>query len=97
MVGLALAVLGAVFTAGMWHTALTEHYYYRKASAIFPAFAILGLGLLVFPIDVEELRERYGVEKLERFEHYPLAWKVLMFVAIAAGIANWFAISRLGE
>ncbi len=43
--GLFLLLLGGGFTIWSWYTALTEGYYYRKAVAFFPAFAVVGLGL----------------------------------------------------
>jgi hypothetical protein len=93
--GLLLFLVGAGFTAWCWYTALTEGYYYRKAVAIFPAFAVIGLGLLVFPIDVEQIRAEHGVDKPSKFAHYPLEWKLLFFVALAAALVNWIAIANL--
>jgi hypothetical protein len=95
LVGLFVLVLGGGFTAWSWYTALTEGYYYRKAVALFPVLAIAGLGLLLFPIDGDRLRAEHGVETPQSLAHYPLAWKVLFVVALAAGLGNWLALSRL--
>jgi hypothetical protein len=94
LLGLLLLVLGGGFTVWSWYTALTEGYYYRKAVALFPAFAVLGLGMILFPIDIERLRAEHGVDKPEKFAHYPPAWKVTVFVAVLAGLGNWLAISQ---
>jgi len=94
LIGLLVLILGGGFTAWSWYTALTEGYYYRKAVALFPVFAVVGLGLLLFPIDVKRLQAEHGVRRPQSLAHYPLAWKVLFFVALAAGLGNWLAISQ---
>jgi hypothetical protein len=90
-----MMALGGGFTGWSWHTALTEDTYYRKVVFLFPCFLVIGLGALLFPIDVERLRAEYGVEKIERFRQLPLVWKVLTFVAPFAGLANWWAIAHI--
>jgi hypothetical protein len=95
LVGLLLFILGIGFSAWSWYTALTEGSYHREAVATFPVFAVVGLGLLFFPLDMEKIRAEHGVDKPRQFSHYPTAWKVLFFVALAAGLVNWLAISRL--
>ncbi len=52
--GVLIALLGGGFTAWSWYTALNEGYFYRKASMLFPAFFILGVGLIIFPGYKEE-------------------------------------------
>jgi hypothetical protein len=93
--GLFLFLLGSGITVWAWHIALTEGYYYRKVMALPPAFAVLGLGMLFFPIDAEQLRAEHGVDRPQKFAHYPPEWKVLFFVAVAAGLGNWYAIAHL--
>jgi hypothetical protein len=95
LAGLLLFILGGGFSAWSWYTALTDGSYYREAVAIFPAFAVVGLGLLFFPVDMEQFRAEHGVDRPRQFAHYPIAWKVLFFVALAAGLGNWLAISQL--
>ena len=94
LVGLLLLAVGGGFTVWSWYTALTAGYYYRNAVAFFPAFAVIGLGLLLFPLDVERLRAEHGVERPKKLAHYPPAWKVLFFAAVLAGLGNWLAISQ---
>jgi hypothetical protein len=94
LLGLALLALGSGFTAWSWYTALNEGYYHRKAVALYPVFAVAGLGLLLFPLDMERLRAEHGVEKPQKLAHYPLVWKVLVVVALLAGLGNWLAISQ---
>lgn len=95
LVGLLSLALGGGFTAWSWYTALHEGYYYRKAVVFFPFFAVLGLGMLLFPIDMDRLRAEHGVDKPQKLAHYPLAWKVLFVVGLAASLGNWLAISQL--
>ncbi len=52
--GVLIALLGGGFTAWSWYTALNEGYFYRKASMLFPAFFILGVGSIIFPGYKEE-------------------------------------------
>ena len=58
-------------------------------------FLFLGLGMLLFPIDRDRLRAEHGVDKPLTLAHYPLSWKILVGVAVAAGLANWVAIAQL--
>ena len=92
--GVFLLLLGGWFTMDSWRTFLNEGYYYRKAVALFPVFAVCGLGLILFPLDFERLRAEHGVDKPTKFAHYPPAWKVLFFVMLLAGFGNWFAIAH---
>lgn len=95
LVGVLLLAVAAGFTAWVWYTALTEGSYYRKAAAIFPAFVVIGLGMALFPIDVDKLRAKHSVEHIQSFRQLPLAWKVLLFVALVAGFGNWYALAQL--
>ncbi|HEX5271683.1 MAG TPA: hypothetical protein VFW33_14395 [Gemmataceae bacterium] len=94
VVGLLLFALGGGATAWSWYTALTAGYYYRKAVVAFPAFAVAGLGLLLFPIDADKLWAEHGVDRPQKFAHYPLSWKVLFVLALLAAVGNWLAISQ---
>ncbi|HLN26564.1 MAG TPA: hypothetical protein VK395_02400 [Gemmataceae bacterium] len=95
LIGLLAFAGGLGLTGWVWHTALTEGEYYRKAAALPPLLAVFGLGLLLFPIDVEKLKAEHGVEKFESWHQMPLEWKVLLFVALAAALGNWYAIAQL--
>jgi hypothetical protein len=66
------------------------------AAAIAPFLAVVGLGLLLVPIDVDRHRARYGTDRPETFAELPAAWKVLAVVGFAAGIAHWLAWSAIG-
>jgi hypothetical protein len=108
LVGLLILLVAGGFTAWIWHTALTEGTYYRKAAALFPAFAVIGLGMLLFPTDVDRLREviglglwlsrlraERGVEKVMSLNQIPPVWWGVLVAAVAAGLGNWYALSQL--
>ncbi|MBN9122950.1 MAG: hypothetical protein J0I06_28070 [Planctomycetes bacterium] len=94
LVGVFLLILGGGFTAWSWYTALNEGYYYRKAVVLFPFFAAIGLGGLLFPIDMARVRAEYGVDRPQKLTHYPTAWKVLFAAGLVAGFGNWLALSQ---
>jgi hypothetical protein len=58
-------------------------------------FFVLGLGMILFPIDVDKLRAEHGVEKVQSFGQLPPAWKVVLVAALAAGFGIWYAIAHL--
>ncbi len=93
--GLVMAAAAGGFTAYTWYLALTEGYYYRRAVAFFPAFLVIGIGLMAFPLDVDRFREQHGVDRPQSFAQLPTSWKILVFAAIGAGLVNWYAISQL--
>ena len=92
--GLFLFAVGVGFTLWSWHTLLTENYYYPKVAALFPAIAVCGLCVFIFPLNYDRLHAEHGVDKPTKFVHYPLEWKLFFFLALAAGLINWFAISH---
>jgi hypothetical protein len=93
--GVVMVLVAGGFTAWIWHTALTEGYYYRKAAAIFPAFAVIGLGMLLFPIDMDRLKAEHGVDKVESMSQLPPVWWGVLVAAVAAGLGNWYALAQL--
>src|SRR5260370_35607393 len=78
---------GAGVTGWIWHRALTEGYYYRKSAMLFPAFLVIGLGMVLFPIDAEKLKAEYGVEKIQSYRHVPPAWGGVIISAFLAGVS----------
>jgi hypothetical protein len=95
--GTILFILGAGATAWTWHSALTEGEYYPKVAMLGPAFAVVAIGMIVFPMDMEQLRLEHGVPKPDklRFAHFPLIWKAITVVAVIAGVVDWIAIEWL--
>src|SRR5262245_4504688 len=92
--GLFIALIGCGFTAWSWRTALIEGYYYSNASLVFPAFCVVGLGLILFPGYKEErLARGEDISQMSGHELITARWWAILVVALAAGIGNYFFIS----
>lgn len=96
LAGFFIALLGAGFTGWTWYTAFCEGYFYRKASMIFPAFFVLGLGMILFPGYKEERIARG--EDLSSMKGWKLItprwWAILIIALVAAGL-NYLLLSSL--
>lgn len=92
--GVFIALLGLGFTAWGWYTALHENYYYEKASVIFPAFAVMGLGMILFPGYKEERIARgEDISRLSGFHLLTVRWWVIIIVALLAGFGNFLLLT----
>lgn len=91
--GMIIALTGAGFSTWGWYTALYKGYFYNKAAMIFPAFCVLGLGLILFPGYKEE-RVLHGedISRLKGMALLTLRWRVILFLALAAGGANYLML-----
>lgn len=88
--GLLIALVSGGGTAWMWYTALTEGYFYRKASMLLPAFCVLGLGLILFPGYKEERTARgENITGLTGVRLITPRWWVILTLALAAGVGNY--------
>lgn len=59
---------------------------------LFPALMVMGLGLLIFPVDPQKLRDKWGVDKIESIGHVPGIWWIIIAISILVGIGNYFLI-----
>lgn len=92
--GLFIAALGGGFTTWGWYTLLTAGYYYPKASAIFPAFCVLGLSLILFPGYREErLARGEDLSGLSGTQLLTRRWWAILLVAMAAGLVNFLLMA----
>ena len=91
LLGLVFLIVFGGATAYCWYTALTESWYSAYV-VVLPFFAVLGLGVLVFPLDKDQLRAEHGVDKPEKWAHYPRTWKLMVVVAIMVCVGNMLAI-----
>ena len=94
--GLFMALLGAGFTGWSWYTALYQGYFYPKASMLFPAVFVLGLGIIAFPGYKEERIARgEDISRLQGWRLITPRWWAILIVALLAGAANYFLLSSL--
>ncbi|MDB5292837.1 MAG: hypothetical protein JWL69_4078 [Phycisphaerales bacterium] len=93
--GLFLVALSTPFIFYEWNLAANEGYYRIKAAVLFPAFAVGGLGLILFPIDYKRLKAEHGIDRIALFRQYPLSLRIWTFVTLAAALGNWWAIDSL--
>ena len=93
--GLFVLALGCGFTAWAWFSALHDGHSRPKTAAAFSFMAVAGLTTFLFPIDRERLRAEHGVDSPQTWAHCPLAWKLLLILALLASFGNLLALSRL--
>jgi len=87
--GLFLLVTGGGFIAWTWFTALTRGYLNVWASYVFPAFFIVGLGLILFPGYREErLARGEDISHVQGYALITTRWWVIIIVALLSAIAN---------
>jgi hypothetical protein len=91
--GVLLITLGAGYTIYEWREALTSGIYHPKAAFLFPTVAVLGLAVLLSPINKDELLGKYGVERPSSLAHYNWGQRILFILALVAGALNWALIS----
>ncbi|HEX8912579.1 MAG TPA: hypothetical protein VF796_09500 [Humisphaera sp.] len=97
LAGVAMIALGGWFTYDGWVKLLDEGYYYPKSAALFPLFAMGGLGMLLFPVDYDQLEAEHGVAKVELWRHMPSIWKAWSALCVVAALGNWYAMAHFGE
>jgi len=91
--GLFLFVLGLSLTLWFWTRGVSQGYIYISASMLFPAFMIMGIGFMAFPINPRVMKEKWGVEKIESVAQIPGIWWVIITLSILIGIGNYFVLS----
>jgi len=93
ILGLVLFILGLSLTAWFWLRGMSDGYIYINASMLFPAFMIMGIGFLLFPIDPRAMKKKWGVEKIESVAQIPGIWWIILILSIIVGIGNYFILS----
>ncbi len=92
--GLLMVLVGGGFTGWTWYTALTGEYYFRKASMLFPAFCVLGLGMILFPSYKEErLARGEDLSGLSGAQLLTPRWWIIVVLALMAGFGNYLMLS----
>ncbi len=96
LAGLLIAFVSLGLIAWNWHLALARRVFWVKASMIFPAFLVLGVGMMLFPSYREERVARgEDISKLQGFRLITARWWVIILVALALGAADYLALSWL--
>jgi hypothetical protein len=93
MFGVMTGAGGIAATLFFWRSALSSGQYSRVAAALLPAVSILGLGLALLPLELEEPPTWPNVADDQGFPRLPLAWQYVILAAVLAGLANWYAIA----
>ena len=94
--GFFIALMGAAFTVWTWYTALSQGYFYRRASLIFPAFLIIGLALAIVPGYKEERIARgEDISLLHGARLITRRWWGILIAALAAGGLNYLLLSYI--
>jgi hypothetical protein len=91
-VGLLLVVLFGPAIYLVWRSALAGGHYSPTAAALLPVVAIVGLGLALFPVDIDGMREEAKVFGDRFAPHVPLIWQYILLAAVLAGLGNWYAL-----
>ncbi len=92
-------IAGFLFATGltywMWHVALNDGFYYPGLAILAPVIAVTALGMVLFPLDPDQMLAKHGVYKPQKFSHYPPLWKFIVILSFIAGCGNWYAIAQL--
>lgn len=95
--GILIAAIGGVGTVWTWRQALSEGYFYLKASTLLPAFLVLGLALIAIPGYKEERIERgEDMSGLSGFELITPRWWAVLVIALVAGFGNFLLLKGKG-
>jgi hypothetical protein len=87
--GFFMLSIGACLFLWTWKRALAYCRYQTSAAFFFPVFAIIGLGLIIFP-----LGEKFQGQQLE-LSKLPFIWKIILSTAIFAGVLNLLILQNL--
>jgi hypothetical protein len=90
LAGLIIAFVSACLIGWDWYLALTRRSFYVKASMLFPAFLVLGVGMMLFPGYREErLARGEDISRLQGWRLITVRWWVVIGVALALGAVNY--------
>lgn len=85
-------------TGWTWWTAVFHGYFYVYASLIFPAFAVVGLGLLLFPdYKTERLARGEDISQMEGIKLLTPRWWTVLTAAFVSSFANFIFLKFFGS
>lgn len=97
LIGLALILVGAGFTAGAWYEALTLSHYAKWSAIGFPVLLFIGLMMVFAPVDKRMLQEKFGVDAPTSMDHYTPMQKMLVYACVAAVLVNYVALRGIAS
>jgi hypothetical protein len=87
--GVLIATIGAILTIWTWRSALAEGHYYLLAAMGGPAFAIIGIALILVPGYRTERRQRgEDLDLLSGWELITARWWGILAIAVGSGFIN---------
>ena len=87
--GAFIATMGAILTYLSWHSAISEGSFSLKAGFGGPAFAIIGIALLLFPgYQSERIARGEDISQLTGAQLLTPRWWGVLAVALGSGLIN---------
>ena len=87
--GAIIALIASWLSIWIWHKPVTSHPFYLKGAVLFPAFAVVGLALILFPGYREErIAQGEDISKLHGWRLITLRWWAVLAVGILVGIGH---------
>ena len=88
-----IALASIIFVAWSWFTAVNLGFFYLRAILIFPAFAVVGIALILFPGYKEErLARGEDISRLKGPALITARWWIVLAVGFVATAINYWLI-----
>lgn len=95
--GLFISVVSLAATFWTWYTAFFQNYFYVSASMIFPAFFVIGLGLILFPdYKTERIARGEDISQIEGLQLLTARWWAILVIALVFSFANIIFLKFFG-
>ena len=84
-----MLVVSLAGVVGIWYMAFSKGYFYPYAAMVFPAFAFVGLGLIVFPnYKDERIARGEDISELSGTQLLTMRWWAILVIGLLAGFSN---------
>jgi ABC-type Fe3+-siderophore transport system permease subunit len=88
--GLIMFAISLAATIWIWYMAFVQGYIYVYASLIFPAFAVIGLGLVLFPdYKTERIARGEDISGMEGIQLFTTRWWAILVIALVSSLGNF--------